>query len=209
VSRRLGAVLAAIPVVGAIARIRRERRNPSPCPYAARAGLAGPRPFFGVRRLLSALEPRPGQTVLELGPGTGYYSLDVAERLLDGGTLHLFDVQQEMLDHTMARARERRLDNLVPTRGDAVALPYADGTFDAAFMITVLGEIPDRARALRELHRVLKPGGRLVIGEIAGDPHFLRAATVRREAEVEGFRFGDRIGPAFAYFACFERLDAD
>jgi ubiquinone/menaquinone biosynthesis C-methylase UbiE len=158
-----------------------------------------------VGRLLAALEPRADETVLELGPGTGYYSLDVARRLAPGGTLHVFDIQQEMLDHTIDRARDRGLDNLAPQRGDATELPYADGTFDAAFAVTVIGEIPDRAKALGELHRVLKPGARLVLGEIAADPHFVRAATVERETRAAGFRFDRRAGPPFAYFAVARR----
>jgi ubiquinone/menaquinone biosynthesis C-methylase UbiE len=109
------------------------------------------------------LEPRPGERILEVGPGTGYYTLEVAECLSPGGQLDIFDLQQEMLEHTTRRADERGLTNVIPTQGDARQLPYADGTFDAAFLATVLGEIPDQDAALRELARVLKPGGWAVL----------------------------------------------
>jgi ubiquinone/menaquinone biosynthesis C-methylase UbiE len=46
-----------------------------------------------------------------------------------------------MLDHTMRRAREIGISNIVPTRGDAQALPYADGHFDSAYLVTTLGEV--------------------------------------------------------------------
>ena len=52
-------------------------------------------------------------------------------------------------------------------------MPYEDGTFDAAFLVTVLGEVPDQDSALRELARVLQPGGRLIVGELLGDPHYV------------------------------------
>ena len=67
---------------------------------------------------------RPGERLLEVGPGTGYYALPVAEWLAPGGTLDVLDVQQEMLDHTLRRAGEHGIDNITPTLADARELPY-------------------------------------------------------------------------------------
>jgi len=139
------------------------RKNPSACPYNQRFWIQAPHPLITRARLREALEPRPGERVLEVGPGTGYYALEVAEWIGPNGRLDVFDLQPEMLDHTMHRAAERGLENVVATQGDATNLPYDDGTFDAAYLVTVLGEIPDQDAALRELRRVLKPGGRLVV----------------------------------------------
>ena len=147
-----------------------------------------------------ALAPQPGETILEVGPGTGYYSLDVAAALEPAGTLHVFDLQQEMLDHTMRRAAAAGLTNMVATQGDARELPYADETFDAALMVTVLGEIPDQERALTELARVLKPGGRLVVGELFGDPHMVTERALRDRGAGAGLDFDRRVGPALGYF---------
>ena len=91
-----------------------------------------------------------------------------------------------MLDHTIGRAAERGLWNLVATRGDATALPYDDDSFDAVVLITVLGEIPDQEAALREIARVLRPGGRLVVGELIGDPHFTSAGALRERGRGGG-----------------------
>jgi ubiquinone/menaquinone biosynthesis C-methylase UbiE len=113
----------------------------------------------------------------------------------------VFDIQQEMLDHTMERAAERGLTNLRPTRGDARALPYGDNSFDAAVLVTVLGEIPDQDAALRELERVLLPGGRLIVGELFGDPHMVTLDALRRRAEAAGLVFERHVGPKLAFFA--------
>jgi ubiquinone/menaquinone biosynthesis C-methylase UbiE len=87
-------------------------------------------------------------------------------------------------------------------------LPYPDGTFDAALLIGVLGEIPDQLVALRELRRVLRPGGRLVVGEaLIGDPDAIRLPVLRETASEAGFVFDSRLGPRLAYFARF-RLPA-
>jgi protein-L-isoaspartate O-methyltransferase len=149
------------------------------CPYGQRFCVEAPHPFITCDRLRTEPEPRPGERVLEVGPGAGYYSLDVADWIHPGGRLDIFDLQQEMLDHTMRRARERGLTNITPTRGDARELPYPEATFDAAFPTTVLGEIPDQDAALR---------GRL-----------------RRQAEAAGLAFDRRSGTPLGYFARFDR----
>jgi ubiquinone/menaquinone biosynthesis C-methylase UbiE len=176
------------------------RRNPSACPYNQRFWVQAPHPFITRARMREALSPASGETILEVGPGTGYYSLDVAAALEPGGTLHVFDLQQEMLDHTMRRATEAGLTNLVPRQGDARELPYDDDTFDAALMVTVLGEVPDQERALAELARVLKPGGRLVVGELFGDPHMVTERALRTRGAAAGLDFDRRVGPALGYF---------
>jgi SAM-dependent methyltransferase len=176
------------------------RRHPSACPYGQRFWVEAPHPFITRARLREALAPRPGETVLELGPGTGYYSLLVAQWLGPRGRLHLLDLQQEMLDHTMRRARKAGLGNVEPRRGDARRLPYPDAAFDAAYLVTVLGEIPDQDTALRELRRVIKPGGRVVVGELLGDPHMVGERMLRRRAMAAGLTLERRVGPPFGYF---------
>jgi ubiquinone/menaquinone biosynthesis C-methylase UbiE len=179
------------------------RRNPSACPYGQRFWIEAPHPFITRARLRAILDPRPGERVLEVGPGTGYYALPVAESLEPGGRLDVLDVQQEMLDHTARRAGERGISNLVPTLGDALALPYEDGTFDAAYLVTVLGEVPEQGAALRELRRVLKPGGRVVVGELMGDPHVVTFGRLEERAADAGLRFEERSGGFLGYYARF------
>jgi len=177
------------------------RKNPSACPYGQRFWVEAPHPVITRERLRTVLRPEPGERLLEIGVGTGYYSLDLAEWVAPEGTLELFDLQQEFLDHVMRQAPERGLGNLVPTRGDATALPYGDASIDAVVLTAVLGEIPDTAAALREIRRVLKPSGRLVVGELFGDPHFTTLKSLKRQAIEASLGYEEHSGSWFAYFA--------
>lgn len=177
------------------------RKNPSACPYGQRFWVEVPHPIITGERLRSVLRPEPGERVLEIGVGTGYYSLDMAEWLGPEGRLELFDLQQEFLDHAMRAAAERGLGNLHPTQGDATDLPYEDGSVDAVVLTAVLGEIPDSDAALREIRRVLRPGGRLVVGELFGDPHFTTRAALARQGAATGLAMEEISGNWFGYFA--------
>jgi ubiquinone/menaquinone biosynthesis C-methylase UbiE len=181
------------------------RKNPSACPYGQRFWVEAPHPLITRQRLREILDPRPGERILEVGPGTGYYTLDVAEWIKPGGQMDILDLQQEMLDHTMRRAGERGLSNVTPTQSDATGMPYQEGTYDAAFLVTVLGEIPDQDAALREVARVLKPGGRLVVGELLGDPHYVALGAMRLRAAATGLGFERRAGNVLGYFARFTK----
>ena len=174
------------------------RKNPSACPYGQRFWVQIPHPVITRDRLREVLAPEPGERVLEIGPGTGYYTLDLAGWV---GAVEIFDLQQEFLDHVMGLAAERGIENIVPTQGDATDLPYEDDSIDAVVLTAVLGEIPDPGAALREIARVLKPGGRLVVGELFGDPHFTTLGSLKRQAAETGLAYERHSGNPLAYFA--------
>lgn len=177
------------------------RKNPSACPYGQRFWVQTPHPLITRDRLKDALDPDEGSRILEVGPGTGYYSLDVAEWVGPDGTLEIFDLQQKMLDHTLGRAGEAGLTNIRGTQGDAQELPYDDVSFDGAFLVTTLGEVPDQNLAVSELTRVLKPGGRLVVGELMGDPHWVSPKAIEKLAADNGLAFERRIGSIVGSFS--------
>ena len=197
--------IAALAALGAGAAALWWRRNPSACPYSQRIWVEAPHPLITRARLKEVLDPRPGERLLEVGPGTGYYTLPVARWIAPGGELEILDVQREMLDHTLRRAAEAGIDNLVAAQADARELPYEDGRFDGAYLVTVLGEVPDQDAALRELHRVVRPGGRVVVGELFGDPHWVSPGRLERRAEAAGLRFDRRSGSPLGYFARLAR----
>jgi ubiquinone/menaquinone biosynthesis C-methylase UbiE len=192
------AVGAAVLVAGALW----WRANPSACPYGGRFSLDFLRPGLGPDRLMEALVPVAGERILEVGPGTGHYTLPVAS--VTGG-LDACDRQPAMLAHVERRARAAGVGGIVTRQGDARRLPYSDGEFDAVFMVTVLGEVPDQDAALREVARVLRPGGRAVFGEIVIDPHVVTSGALRRRGEAAGLRWARRVGNPLAFFARLEK----
>ena len=179
------------------------RRSPVPMPYFMNWVLGVPRGPHSPHHLKRVLQPRNGERILEVGSGIGVHALPIASSLLPDGVLDVLDVQKEMLEELKRRAASNDLTNIVATQGDAQALPYRDRTFDAAYMIGVLGEIPDADAALHELARVLKPGGRLVICELLIDPDFVSLRTLREKTSDVGFVFERSTGPSFAYAAVF------
>jgi len=201
--RKWSLVLNSVSIGVVIVAFLRWRGNPSACPYSFRFSLELPHPFVTRSRLREILKPAPGERMLEVGPGTGYYSLDAARWVGSDGTLDVLDIQQEMLDHILRRARESSVPNIVPARGDAQELPYPDDRFDAAYLSFVLGEVPDQDAALRELRCVLKPGGRLVAGEALTDPHMVSFEKLRAGAEAAGLRFERRLGGPLGYYVRF------
>ncbi len=194
---RLGLRLAAVAIgADAVSRVL-SRRYPSPFPARLRPILVHP---AGERRALrEAVDPKSGERILEIGPGGGQHAVEIAPFVLPEGQVDVLDIQPEMLRATEERARSAGVDNVVANIGDASArLPFEDGTFDAVYLSGVLGELPDPERALGEMRRVLKPNGRLLVGEAFLDPDFVRFSRLRRMAEGAGFAFDERLGsPAF------------
>ncbi len=140
-----------------------------------------------VRPMLGLFGVRPGATVLELGPGNGYFSVEAARLLGVGGRLVCLDIQPPMLHDLRGRLATADVTNAHPVLGDANHLPLADASADVVFLVTVLGEIPDRPQGLAEIRRVLKPGGILSITEHLTDPDYLFEATVRDVCRASGF----------------------
>ena len=182
-------------------------RSPAPMPHWIRWVLFLPRTSQSADRLKAILQPQPGERLLEIGPGVGIHALPVGAALAPGGTLHVVDVQWEMLEDLRRRAAQAALNTLREVVGDAQRLPYPDRSFDGAYLISVLGEVPDEEAALRELHRVLKPGGRLVVGEIVVDPDFISARALKERTAAAGFAFERQLGPSIAYLASFRTVN--
>jgi demethylmenaquinone methyltransferase/2-methoxy-6-polyprenyl-1,4-benzoquinol methylase len=111
------------------------------------------------RAVVSAVDPRPGERVLDLAAGTGTSSQPFAER---GATVVPCDFSLGML-----RVGKQERPGLGFTAGDATRLPFADGSFDAVTISFGLRNVVDPDAALRELVRVTRPGGRLVVCEFS------------------------------------------
>jgi SAM-dependent methyltransferase len=190
-------------VAGTLAR-RWSRLYPGPMPHAMRWILHLSHPGLSPRALHAVLVPRVGERMLEIGPGIGHHALPTARVLGPTGRLDVLDLQPAMLADLRRRAARAGLGNIVATEGDAQRLPWGDGTFDAAYLLTVLGEIPEPERTLRELRRVVRPGGRIVCGELFIDPDYVSPSRMRELADRAGLVFAVQAGTRLSYFA---RLD--
>lgn len=182
-----------------------QRQNPIPMPYFMRWVLFLPR-GHSPQNLKKILKPQTGERILEVGPGIGIHAFAVAAALLPDGVLHVLDIQQEMLDELKQRAVKQGITNILAKQGDAQKLPFPDCTFDAAYMITVLGEIPDLAAALNEARRVLQPKGRLVIAEAVADPDYISLPILKEKIENAGLALERTSGSMFSYFALFRPI---
>lgn len=202
---RIAAAVYAVGLVtaGVLAR-RWSRLYPGPMPHALRFFLYLSHPGLSPRALHHVLALQPGERVLEIGPGIGHHALPTAERLGPSGRLDVLDLQPEMLAELASRAERRGIENIVASPGDAQRLPYPDATFGAAYLITVLGEIPSSEAALRELRRVVKPAGRIVVGEFFLDPDYVSPARLDALARAAGLVLRERRGTHLAYLARLE-----
>lgn len=193
----------ALGLAGGAIGLRLWRTYTTPFPFRLRRWISVETPGLSSERLRSLLVPKPGERMLEVGPGVGLYSLPAASWLAPSGTLEVLDLQPEMLEETLRRAQSQGITNLITIQGDAQQLPFPDGVFDAAIVVTALGEIPDQEAALRELRRVLRPTGRLVVGELVIDLHGIRLSALRERAQHAGLRYERHAGRGVTYFARF------
>ena len=157
----------------------------------------------GTQVTLQRMGLRPGQRVLEVGPGTGRLLIPAAQRVLPGGEVVGIDIQPGMVERLKERAKRANVTNLTAILGDATQPIAPEGSFDLAFLVTTLGEIPDRAAVLAQCFRALKPGGVLSITEMFPDPHYQSRPTVKRLAEEAGFRLQSVQGGWWLFTANF------
>jgi ubiquinone/menaquinone biosynthesis C-methylase UbiE len=181
------AIIAAILATGLLWRWASARRS-LPCPAWLGWMVDNPLAKRRTDRTLALLELAPGHRVLDAGCGPGRLTIAMARAVGPQGRVLGVDLQPEMLRRVEAKARAAALDNV-----EVLEAGLGDGklprqAFDRAVLVTVLGEIPDRRAALREIFEALVPGGFLLVEEVLGDPHYQSMATVSRLAADLGFR---------------------
>ncbi|MGF6822402.1 demethylmenaquinone methyltransferase/2-methoxy-6-polyprenyl-1,4-benzoquinol methylase [Microbacterium sp. ZKA21] len=136
-----------------------------------------------------AVAPKPGERILDLGAGTASSSASLAR---SGAEVVAADFSPGMLAE--GRRRHGHLPNLSFVEADAMDLPFEDAAFDAVTMSYSLRNVHDPKKAIRELYRVTKPGGRLLINEFSTPPNavfrglyrFYNAQVLPRVARVAG-----------------------
>ena len=182
-----------------IVRIAIRIRGVEPCPYSLARLLDTPIRRLYMAAIVERIGIRPGERVLELGPGPGLFTVQAAQRAGPEGTLYAVDIQSEMIAAVEERVRAAEITNVETYVASAYEIPLADATIDRVFLIAVLPEIPDRRRALAEIRRVLVPGGVLSLSEEIIDPDYPLRRTTIRWAEAAGFELLEQHGNWLAY----------
>jgi ubiquinone/menaquinone biosynthesis C-methylase UbiE len=143
---------------------------------------------------------KAGDTVADVGAGTGYYTLKLARRVQPGGQVYATDIQPEMLEKLRARLAAEKVGGVVPVLAHADDPGLPASALDLILMVDVYHELSQPQRTLQQLKAALKPTGRLVLLEFRKeDPavpiridHKMSVAEARLEVEHEGFVF-DRV----------------
>lgn len=149
--------------------------------------------FFSPKQLIKRIGLKDDFTVLELGPGPGYFSIPIAKKLKNG-MLFLADIQQEMLDYAKKRCEKRNLNNVEYYLCNGKTFDFKDNAFDIIYMVTVIGEVENKEEYIQEFYRILKPNGVLSITELAGDPDKMTVNELNSMIEKQKFTFHTKYG---------------
>ncbi|MCJ7743280.1 MAG: methyltransferase domain-containing protein [Dehalococcoidales bacterium] len=159
-------------------------------------------------RVIERSGVKPGMTMLDLGCGSGAFTLPAARVVGERGKVYALDIQPAMLrqlERRLARARNHDIKNVELKQASAYELPLADGALDLVMSVAAFHEIPDKPRALREVQRVLKKDGILALTELILDPDYPLATTTIKEGEAAGFVFEAKLGTFWDYTVRFRK----
>jgi ubiquinone/menaquinone biosynthesis C-methylase UbiE len=139
---------------------------------------------------------RGGMTVLEIGPGMGYYSLPLARMVGKNGRVICVDLQEKMLQSLRRRAAKAGVLDRITTivaSSDSLCLEAHQSSVDFVFVFAVVHEVPDQAKLFEQAHRAMKPGGLLLFAEPKGHvkPHEFEKSV--ELAKSEGFEVSKTI----------------
>nr|WP_318385046.1 class I SAM-dependent methyltransferase [uncultured Enterobacter sp.] len=147
-----------------------------------------------LQRLRERLAHFPDAHVLDMGCGAGHASFIAAEQVAQ---VTAYDLSRQMLDVVTAAAKEKGLNNISTQQGYAEALPFEDETFDLAISRYSAHHWHDVGQALREVKRVLKPGGTLIIMDVMSPGHPVRniwlqtVEALRDTSHVQNYSSGE------------------
>jgi ubiquinone/menaquinone biosynthesis C-methylase UbiE len=182
------AILSALATIAIIGWFReRNARTAFSASGAASLLVPARRHILPIEQTLERFRLAEGDTVLELGPGPGYFSIEASQMIGLTGRLLCLDLQPSMAAILRGRLRSENATAGQPVVGDATRLPLATSSVDKAFVAVMFGEIPDRPAALTELRRVLKPDGVLGFCETFADPDYMFLSELVDLCRASGF----------------------
>jgi ubiquinone/menaquinone biosynthesis C-methylase UbiE len=159
------------------------------------------------KKYIEWMRVKPGMILLEIGPGSGTFTFEAARKAGQEGRVHVIDIQDAVITLLKKKIEQRGASNIIPEQASAYELPYPDDFFDRVYMITVLGEIPDKQRGLMEIRRVLKVDGILAIGEFLIDPDYPRRSTTKSWCRESGFVLNKEYGNWLHYLLNFSKAN--
>ena len=188
------------------------RRISLPCPSWLGWLVELDNPFakeHSASSIIQHLDLKSGMRVLDAGCGPGRVTIPLAKAIGAQGEVVAIDTQSRTLDRVRDRARVAGLMNISFQQLALGGNALGKDRFDRALLVTVLGEIPDREAALREIHGALKPGGILSVTETVFDPHYQSRRVILQLAGSAGFREKDFFGNRFAFTLHLRRPGED
>lgn len=152
-------------------------------------------------RLIDALRLKPGQSVADIGAGSGYFTWRLAKQVGPRGRVYAVDIQQEMLDLLARQMPARGVSNVVSVLGSIESAKLPASSIDLALMVDVYHEFSHPYEMIQSICAALKPGGRLVFVEYRlEDPdvpikrlHKMSAEQVRKEMTVQPLEWVENI----------------
>jgi ubiquinone/menaquinone biosynthesis C-methylase UbiE len=139
-------------------------------------------------RMVSLVQIKPSDSVLDVGTGTGVVALQAAQKVGEGGKVHGIDLSEGMLGMAEAKAEKLGLKQRVEfSRMDAEELQFEVGTFGSVVSLFALLHFPSPLRALEEIFRVMRPGGRLVVAVGSRPPLFSASGLMFRLKHIPDF----------------------
>ena len=141
---------------------------------------------LGVNNHLRHADISPGETVLDLGCGGGIDTVIAARRTGPTGRVIALDFLPEMLERTAKAAAEAGLDNVEPLEGEMESIPLPDDSVDHIISNGAINLSPRKVRVLTECARVLKPGGKFCVSDIAVEENSLPPEVLKHPAAWAG-----------------------
>ena len=151
---------------------------------------------------------KEGMKVLDLGCGSGAFTTFIARAVGEKGKVYAVDIQPQMLkqlENKLNMSENKDNKNIEIKNASAYNLPIENDSFDLVLVVTVLQEIPNRHKALREIRRVLKSDGILAVTEFLVDPDYPLKSTTAKICSAEGFVLDTALGSLWNYTIRFRK----